>query len=740
VADQRATLPVIGMTCANCARAVERALRKNVEGVSDAAVSLASETATVAYDPARTNLETLARAVAEAGYRLVIDPGAAEDATALAVRGERRALLVGLLFTLPLFAISMSRNVSWAQTWVRFPWTNWLLLALATPVQFYTGWGYYVGGFRSLRNRSANMDLLVAMGSTTAYLYSAAVLFIPSLGGHVYFETSAMIVTLIKLGKFLEARARKRASAAIRGLMKLSPRIAHRLDESGAEEDVPTDSLRMGDVVAVRPGESVPVDGEVVAGRSSVDESMLTGEARPADKAPSSQVFGGTVNHEGWLKIRATAVGAETALARIIRLVRQAQASRAPIQRLADTVSSYFVPGIIAVAVLVFISWWALGGAFVPAMIRMVAVLVIACPCALGLATPTAIMVGTGRGATLGILFRNNEVLETAEKLTTVVFDKTGTLTTGKPTVFNWITLDEAGKADLPTWVASAESASEHPIARALVSGARQRGANILEAEEFTSHAGFGVEAIVKGRTVRVGKFDWVNQQAVFGPSSELRAQQLAAEGRSVVAVSVDGRAAAIVAVGDEERTGAREAVARLRSSGLEVVLLTGDQESVARETAQRIGIRNVLAEVLPEQKEAMIRREQETGKVVAMIGDGINDAPALARADVGVALGTGTDIAMETSDVTLVRGDLMGVARAIDLSRATMKTIRQNLFWAFFYNVALIPVAAGALHGVSFVPAIVRDLHPAMAAAAMAFSSITVVLNSLRLSRKKIT
>ncbi len=717
--ESRIELPVIGMTCANCARAVERALEKKLDGVSSASVNLASESVSVTYDPGATDAAAMSAAVERAGYRLVLPaegPGgrdAEQEARTAEVLRQKRHLLVGLAFTLPLLAMSMSRDLGLIGGWSHAPWFGWALLALATPVQLYTGWDYYAGTVRSLRNMAANMDVLVAMGSTTAYVYSIVVLLVPDAGSHVYFETSAMIITLIKVGKLLEATARGRASAAIRGLMDLAPDTAHLLDAGGNEHDVPASGLRPGDVVAVRPGERIPVDGTVISGASSVDESMLTGEPFPVDKAAGSRVFGATVNAQGRLKVEATGVGSETALAQIIRLVRRAQEGKAPIQRLADRVSAVFVPAIIVIALATFGLWWQLGGQFVPAMIRMVAVLVIACPCALGLATPTAIMVGTGRGARSGILFRGAEALENAHRLTTVLFDKTGTITRGRPVMTDWKPLGGTDRLDL---VASAASASEHPISRAIVEGARLRGIEIVEPADARERAGRGVEA-----AVRVGRPDWVGA------------------GGTEVAASVDGVPVGTASVSDEVKDGAAAAVRSLAAMGIEPVMLTGDAEEVARSVSAQVGIERFIAGVLPERKDEVVREEMGRGRVVAMVGDGLNDAPALARADVGIAIGTGTDVAMEASDVTLVGGDLSGVARAIRLSRATMRTIRQNLFWAFFYNVVLVPVAAGALYGLDWMPGFVRELHPAAAAAAMALSSVTVVLNSLRLSRTRL-
>jgi Cu+-exporting ATPase len=741
---RKVELPVVGMTCARCAATVERVLKRKLPGVRQAAVNFASETAVVEYDPKETSLQDLARVVGEAGYQLILPQEGEEteeDPEAAARRAElaanRRAFLVGLVFTLPLFALSMGRDFGLVGAWAHAPWVNWLFLVLATPVQFYTGAGFYSGAWKSIRVGSANMDVLVALGSSAAYFYSLAVLLIPGVGVHVYFETSAVIITLIKLGKLLESAAKGRASAAIRQLMDLAPKVAHLLTPEGEEKDVPAESVRPGQVVVVRPGERIPVDGVVVGGASSVDESMMTGESVPVDKKEGDTVFGATVNLQGMLKVRATGVGKDTALSQIIRLVRQAQGSKAPIQRLADQVSAVFVPAIILIALVTLGVWWVAGGSFVAGMIRMVAVLVIACPCALGLATPTAVMVGTGKGAGMGILFKNSEALETAHRLQVIMLDKTGTITEGKPVLTDWVPLEEDRQA--LALAASAESASEHPLARALVAGAREQGAEISQPEQFQAVSGFGVEAVIAGRRVRVGKPAWFQAEGELPPEAARRVEELSAQGKTVMLVEVDGRLAGLAAMADREKEGAAQAIAALKELGITPVMLTGDHPRAAAAIAARVGIERFEAGVLPQGKEEVVRRAQEQGQVVGMVGDGINDAPALARADVGIAIGTGADVAMEAGDITLVGDDLMGVVRAIRLSRATMRTIRQNLFWAFFYNAALVPVAAGVLHGFSWVPGFIRDLHPAMAAGAMAFSSVSVVANSLRLGRVRL-
>ncbi|MCF8065276.1 MAG: heavy metal translocating P-type ATPase [Desulfarculaceae bacterium] len=743
-ASKHVDLPVVGMTCANCAANVERTLSQKVPGVSKAMVNFATETASVDYDPSQTDLEAMAQAVKAAGYELVLpsEGGEAVDEEQAArdreLAAQKRYFWVGVVFTLPLFALSMLRDFGLVGTWAHAAWVNWLFLALATPVQFYTGWGFYTGGWKSIRNGTANMDVLVAMGSSAAYFYSLAVMLVPGVGQHVYYETSAVIITLIKLGKLLEAAAKGRASAAIRKLMDLAPKMARVLDEQGQEVEVPAESVRPGQTVVVRPGERIPIDGEIIEGSSAVDESMMTGESIPVDKRPGDKVFGATVNQQGLIKVKATGVGSDTALAQIIRLVREAQGSKAPIQRLADQASSYFVPAIILIALFALGLWWYLDGSFVAGMIRMVAVLVIACPCALGLATPTAIMVGTGKGAGMGILFKNSESLETAHKLTTVLFDKTGTITKGEPTLTDWVPLAEDGEGDL-TLVAGAEGGSEHPLARAVVEGAKQRGLTLPPVQDFKATSGFGLEAVVEGHQVQVGKPSWFADGEGLSQEVQGQVDALAQQGKTVMLARIDGRLAGMLAVADAEKPDAKEAVAELKELDITPVMLTGDNQRAAQAIAYQVGIERVVAEVPPEDKAEVVRQAQSEGGVVAMVGDGINDSPALARADVGVAIGTGTDVAMEASDVTLVSGELSGVARAIRLSRATMRTIRQNLFWAFFYNAALVPVAAGALHGVPWVPDFIRNLHPVMAAAAMAFSSVSVVTNSLRLGRQRI-
>jgi Cu+-exporting ATPase len=758
VVTAKVELPITGMTCTNCAATVERTLNKKVSGVVQANVNFATERASVEYIPGVATVADMIRAIEEAGYGVVqtaedtAEP--LEDLEAKAreaeIADQTRKFWVGVVFALPLFVLSMARDFGLLGTWAHAPWVDWLFLALATPVQFYTGWDYYVGSYHALRNRTANMDVLVAMGSSVAYVFSVSVLLFRPEGQHVYFETSAVIITLIKLGKMLEARAKGRTGEAIRKLMGLRAKTA-RVVRDGTERDVPVEQVRVGDIVVVRPGERVPVDGVVIEGNSAVDESMLTGEPLPVDKSPGSEVVGATINKQGLLRFEATRVGAETALAQIIRLVQEAQGSKAPIQRLADRVASVFVPAVITVAFATFAIWWILGGDFTAAMIRLVAVLVIACPCALGLATPTAIMVGTGKGAELGILFKNSEALETAHRLQAILLDKTGTLTIGKPTVTDVVTRDQrletedaqslVSSLELLRLAASAERGSEHPLGQAIVAEAESRDIALADPRSFEAVPGKGIRAQVDDRTVLIGKPAWVEAEGVALGEMAAEIEKLQASAKTAVAVAVDGEVRGVLGIADTLKEGSIDAVSQLRGLGLQTVMLTGDNQRTAEAIAAEVGIDRIVAEVLPADKASQVLAYRETPLLVAMVGDGINDAPALAQADVGIALGTGTDVAMETADITLMRGDLRTVPQALALSRATMRTIKQNLFWAFFYNVFLIPVAAGVLAPLpwEWIPGILRQLHPVLAAFAMAFSSITVVSNSLRLRRARV-
>ncbi len=749
IASAAVELPITGMTCANCAMNIERTLKKKIPGVVQASVNFASERAAVEYLPTLTDLDTIVAVIQKAGFGAILpDETAVEEdfeqkARRLDIAKQAKKFVVGLIFAVPLFLWSMGRDFGLLGTWSHDFWVNWAYWALATPVQFYTGWDYYAGGWKSLKNGSANMDVLVALGSSVAYFYSVGVLFYPALGAHVYFETSAVIITLIKLGKMLEAQAKGRTGNAIRKLMGLRPKTATVMRE-GKEVEVSLKQVKVGDLVVVRPGEKIPVDGEVIEGQSAVDVSMLTGEPIPVDKGPGDTVVGATINSEGRLKFRATKVGKDTALAQIIRLVQEAQGSKAPIQALADRVAAVFVPGVICIAFATFISWWILGGEFVPAMIRLVSVLIIACPCALGLATPTAIMAGTGKGAEHGILFKDSEALEKATKLETIVLDKTGTITMGRPAVADIISFNSSspvlGETELLKIAASVERGSEHPVGRAIVGEAERRGLELFEPEEFRATGGLGVQARVNGRMVYVGKPDWFLEMGVKIEVGNQQIQNLQGQGKTLMVVVMEQQLAGLIAVADSLKPESKEAVDEIRRQGLAVVMLTGDNIQTAQALATHVHVDEIFAEVRPEEKSKKIKELQDRGGMIGMVGDGINDAPALAQADVGIAIGTGTDVAIETADVILAGGNLHGVSRTIQLSRATMSTVKQNLFWAFIYNIILIPIAAGLLYPFDFMPGFLRQLHPILAALAMALSSITVVSNSLRLYRAKIS
>jgi len=760
VATASIELPITGMTCASCVRNVERAVAKK-PGVLEVSVNLATEKATVQYLPNVMRRGDLIKAVEGAGYGVLdlSDSDAPEDAERAARQAEidrqQRMVLIGAAFTIPLFLLSMARDLymaSFAGTAMSgmmmsdsmagpTPALNWLLWSgfpfvfflLATPVQLIVGRQYTVGAWKAARNGTTGMDTLIALGSWAAYLYSIVVLLgivfnFGEVGAHVYFETAAVILTLITLGKLLEARAKGKTSEAIKKLMGLAPKTATLLRD-GQESEVAIDDVIVGDMLIVRPGERFPVDGMVVEGRSSVDESMLTGESLPVNKETGSEVIGATINKQGRLVIEARRVGAETALAQIVHLVEQAQGSKAPIQRVADQVSGVFVPVVLGLAALTFLGWLLIGQvSFTAALVNAVAVLVIACPCALGLATPTAIMVGTGRGAEMGILFKNSEALESAKRLQVVALDKTGTITRGEPSVTDVIALNGLSETELLRLTATAERGSEHPLGQAVVRAAQERNIPLAQPGTFEAESGRGIRATVDGRIVWVGSPRFIREQGHDLAAFNEQIEALQARARTVVLTLIDGTLSGILGIADTVKEGSHETVAALRAQGLEVVMITGDNERTAQAIAREVGIDRVLAEVLPSQKVEMVKKLQSEGKRVAMVGDGINDAPALAQADVGIAIGTGTDIAIEASDVTLVSGDLRGVARAISLSRATMRTIYQNLFWAFIYNIILIPVAmAGAL-------------IPMLAAAAMATSSIFVVSNSLRLRGRNVS
>ncbi len=734
---QRLTLPVRGMHCAACVGKVERALA-GVPGVADAHVNLATEQATVAFDPSRVDVGAMQAAVAAAGYDLAEAPATVDtmdhehQARAEEQRETRLKFLVGVVLSLPVLVGSMPEFFPFAPAWLRDPW---VLLALATPVQFWVGADFHVGFLRDLRHRSASMSTLVSIGTNAAYFFSLAVTLAPhafmALGAMTYYDTSAVVITLVVLGRWLEARARGRTSEAIRRLMALAPRTA-RVVRDGEEVDVPVETVVVDDLVRVRPGERVPVDGIVEDGASTIDESMLTGESVPVEIGPQSKVAAGTVNRTGTFLFRATRVGSETTLARIIKLVEEAQGSRAPIQRLADRVAAVFVPIVLALAALTFVAWLALGPrpAALLALTNAVAVLVIACPCAMGLATPTAIMVGTGRGAEHGVLIKSAAALELLHRVRTVVFDKTGTLTVGRPVVTDVIPLGDASADEVLALAAAAEQGSEHPLADAILAHAKARGVALPAVTEFSTVPGQGVDAIAADGRVLLGNRTMMDMRGVDVDAAEREARRLAGDGKTVVHLAFAGRLLGLIAAADVLKPEARRVTARLRALGIDVVMITGDHRITADAIARQAGIDRVEAEVLPEDKAAHVKRLQQQGPV-AMVGDGINDAPALAQADVGIAMGAGTDVAIEAADVTLMRGDLAGVVAAIDLSRRTIRIVKQNLLWAFGYNVVLVPVAAGVLYPIWGVL-----LSPILAGAARAFSSVSVVTNSLRLKR----
>ena len=768
-AESCAILELEGMTCASCAMRIEKGLKK-VPGVIDANVNLATEQATVTYYPTQTGLEQMVQKVEVVGYKATPQvaplqkPAQATAASAIVAAPEapaidvlqqderserkqaeiirkRNLLILGIVLTLPVVILSMFFIN-------RFPGENLLLLALTTPVWAIVGWDFHRGAIKTLRHGSANMDTLISLGSTAAYIMSVVATFFPQVIGSVtFYDTTALIITLIFLGKYLEARATGQTNEAIRKLIGLQPRTA-RVIRAGQEVELPIEQVQVSDELIVRPGEKIPVDGVVLSGLSSVDESMITGESIPVEKGEGEPLIGATINQRGLLHMQATKVGADTVLASIIRMVEQAQGSKAPIQRLADTISGIFVPIVLVIAALTFIAWAIIGnvtaanaagmmGASNPwiiAIIAAVAVLVVACPCALGLATPTAIMVGTGKGAEQGILIKGGESLERIQAVRAVLLDKTGTITKGKPELTDTIALAGIPVEDLLRLVAEVEQGSEHPLAAAIVEGARARGITLGNTpEQFTAFAGRGLEATIDGHSVLVGTRRLLSERAVKYGAVEVQLAALEQQGKTAMIVVIDGDVAGLIAVADTVKVGSAEAVKKLRAQGLDVWMITGDNRRAAQAIAAQVGIPadHVLAEVLPEDKANQVKKLQERGLVVAFAGDGINDAPALVQADAGIAMGTGTDIAMEAADITLVKGNLKSVATALELSRATLRTIKQNLFWAFAYNVILIPTAI-----LSPLIPFLRENAPIFAAAAMALSSVTVVSNSLRLRR----
>ena len=718
------------MHCAACAATVERSLR-DTRGVANAGVNFATEEATVVYDDDLLAVADLIRRVEAAGYGAAIPAG---DETERAAEGaELRHLTVRLVFSVLATALIMLiHNFSL----LPLRPSDWVLLALATPVQFWAGWQFYRGAWIALRNRTTDMSTLIAVGTSAAYGYSLAVTLSPEsfvVAGQrpdLYYDTSTMIISLILLGRTLEARAKRRASDAIRRLAGLQAKTA-RVIREGQEVEVPLSQVAVDDTVLVRPGERIPVDGLIVEGLSAVDESMVTGESIPVEKAPGDFVIGGSVNRAGAFQLRATGVGSDTVLARIIRLVREAQGSKAPIQRLADRVASIFVPIVIGAAAVTLVTWLAVGPSFTHAMTAAVAVLIIACPCAMGLATPTSLLVATGRAAQLGILVRSAASLETAGNVETIVFDKTGTLTEGRPQVTEVAAGHDWRDEDVLRLAASVEQDSEHPLAEAVVRAARLKGMVLERPQEFTAIPGQGVRGALGGRAVYVGTARLMESSAIATAGIAERAAELEAQGKTVVFVAVEHQAVGVIALADLAKAEAATAVKHLRQMGLEVTMITGDNLLTGRAVASAVGIHDVRAEVLPDKKAEAVKALQSQGKRVAMVGDGINDAPALAQAELGIAIGRGTDIAMEAADITLVRDDLRLAPEAIHLGRATLRNVRQNLFWAFFYNTIGIPIAAGVLY-----PFLHVLLNPALAAGAMAFSSVSVVANALRLRR----
>jgi P-type Cu+ transporter len=743
----RLDLPVLGMSCAACVRHVERALQ-DTPGVRSASVNLATNRATVTFDPGTVGVEELAASVKDAGYALVLPaPSAGTDespdpeaaARARETGEAQRRLAVAALFGLPVLVLGMSHGR------LHVPGASWIQLVLTLPIVLYSGRSYYTRAWAALRHKTADMNTLIALGTGAALLYSlvatvAPALVAPGAGGAthaappVYFEAAAGIIGLVLLGKLLETRARARTSSAIRKLARLQAKSA-RVLRAGAEIDTPLEGIVAGDVIVVRPGERIPLDGEVTEGSSRVDESMLTGESVPVLKEPGATVAGGTMNRTGSFRFEVTRVGKDTVLQQILRMVEEAQGSRAPIQRLADRVAAVFVPAVLLVALATFLAWFLAAPPetrLASALVNAVSVLIIACPCAMGLATPTAILVATGRGAEAGILVKGGEALESAHGVDTVILDKTGTITVGSPAVTDVILAqDGCSEDELVRLAASAEAGSEHPVGEAIVAEARRRALALSPFSRFEALPGRGIVAAVESRRLVLGNPRLLDEEKIPAGPLLARAAVLAERGRTPVLVASDGKPLGVLGIADPVREGAREAVARMRSLGLDVILLTGDHRAAAEAVAREVGISTVIAEVLPDRKAAEVTRLRASGRRVAMVGDGINDAPALATADLGIAIGTGTDVAIAASDVTLVGADLRGVVRAIRLARRTIATIRQNLFWAFGYNTLGIPIAAGVLY-----PWTGWLLSPVLASAAMALSSVSVVSNSLRLRR----
>jgi len=730
-------IPIQGIQCASCVQAIERRLLQQ-KGIIKAVVNLATAKAKVEYIPSEINLPEIKKAIEDTGYRVLEIPEEEDAVRKKEYQDLKAKFLTGVALAVFIFLGSMPHLYPYIPDFLQYHYVLWIL---ATPVQFWIGWQFYKGAWGAFKHRNADMNTLIAVGTSAAYLYSVIATLFPSFfvsGGirpQVYFDTSAMIIVLILFGRLLEARAKGRTSDSIKKLIGLQPKTARVLRE-GQEIDIPVRDVNVGDVIVVRPGEKIPVDGTVIEGESSVDESMISGESLPVKKRKKDEVIGATLNRTGSFRFKATKVGKDTVLAQIVQLVRDAQGSKAPIQRLADVIAGYFVPIVISIAILTFVIWFDFGPkpALTFALLNFVAVMIIACPCALGLATPTAVMVGTGRGAESGVLIKGGESLETAHKLDTVVFDKTGTLTKGQPEVMGLKSYNSFSDENIVHFAASAERASEHPLGESIVNRAREMNLSLTQPEEFRAIEGRGIEASVNGKKVLVGNGEFMQERGISVASAKEQGRIYAVQAQTPVYVAVDEELAGLLAIADPLKDESIRAVEKLKRMGLEVVMLTGDNKKTAEAVASKAGITRVIAEVLPKDKVEEIKRIQESGKKVAMVGDGINDSPALAQADVGIALGSGTDVAMEASDITLIKDDLNGVAAAINLSKKTIKIIKQNLFWAFVYNTAGIPIAAGILY-----PFFGILLSPIIASVAMAFSSVSVVSNSLRLKRIKL-
>lgn len=732
VVHEHVKFDVSGMTCAACATKIEKRINK-MEGVSNASINFALENLSVDYDANQVKPQEMMDAIKKMGYELLLeqDEESKIDHKEEEIKKQQRKFIFSVILTFPLLWTMVAHFEFLSFIYMPDILMNpWLQLALATPVQFIVGAQFYKGAFNSLKNKSANMDVLVALGTSAAYFYSLYLSIEWLKGGKVghpelYFEASAVILTLIVLGKLFEVRAKGKTSQAIQKLLGLQAKTA-RVLRDGKEQEISVDEVVSGDVVLVKPGEKIPVDGEILEGRSAIDESMLTGESIPVDKTIGDTVIGATINKNGSLQIKATNIGKDTALAQIVKVVEEAQGSKADIQRLADKISGVFVPVVVGIAVVTFLIWYFIvtPGDFRSALIPTISILVIACPCALGLATPTSIMAGSGRSAEMGVLFKGGEHLENTQAIDTVVLDKTGTVTKGEPSLTNMIVADGFEKEAVLQLVATAENQSEHPLAQAIVKGVQEQGIDLLTAEGFEALPGYGIEATVDGKVLLVGTRKLMNERQVDLLHYEAQMENLENEGKTAMLIAIDNKIAGVIAVADTVKETSKEAIRRMHELGLNVIMLTGDNTRTAQAIADEVEIDQVIAEVLPEQKSEEIRKLQEAGRNVAMVGDGINDAPALAMANIGMAVGTGTDIAIEAADITLMRGDLNSVADAIMMSRKTMRNIKQNLFFAFFYNTVGIPVAAIGL------------LAPWVAGAAMAFSSVSVVLNALRLQK----